>query len=189
MLIESVSQSRIGWRVTCLESSENLTTNILAPKQPELLTRILIFLGGWGFIFLGQMQFGFDLGFSCMGAAIALLPVYALCWNVLGKEIIDINRNEIVVRQTIFGVGLRQTYQLSQVRNLRRSLTEPALFTWERSMQFWGFTGGSIAFDYQGRVCRFGLLLSKEDADVLVTKITQYLTTFADSFSTSTVKV
>ena len=187
MSLDSISRSRIGWRVTCLESSENLTINILTPKGPSLAFSLL-FLGGWGFIFFGQLQFGFDPNFACVGILIVLFPLYVLLWSLVGKEIITISRNEIIVRQTIFGIGFRQTYQLSQVSNLRRYLTDPALFTLERNLQDWGFAGGSIAFDYSGKVCRFGLLLPKEDADVLVAKINQYLATSANSFSRSTVK-
>ncbi len=161
---------------------------IFTPKRLDLLTFILIFLGGWGFIFFGQLQFGFDPNFSCVGVAIVLFPLWVLLWNIVGKEVITINKEKIVVRQTIFGAGFRQTYQLSQVSDLRRSLTDPALFTLENNMQGWGFAGGSIAFDYKGRVCRFGLLLSKEHADVLVAKINQYFAPTANSISTSTVK-
>ena len=112
-----------------------------------------------------------------MGVLIVLFPLYVLLWNLVGKEIITIDRDKIIVKQTIFGRGFRQTYQLSQVSNLRRYLTDPALFTLERNLQDWGFAGESIAFDYSGKVCRFGLLLPKEDADVLVAKINQYLAT------------
>lgn len=188
MSFDSISQSRIGWRVTCLESPENLTINILTPKGLPSLAFSLLFLGGWGFIFFGQLQFGVDPNFACVGVVIALFPLYVLLWSLMGKEIITINREKIVVRQTIFGIGFRQTYQLLQVNNLRRSLTDPALFTLERNLQDWGFAGGSVAFDYTGRVCRFGLLLTKEDADTLVAKISQYLAISAKSFSKSTVK-
>jgi len=188
MSFNSISRSRIGWRVTCLESSENLTIDILTPKGSPSLAFSFLFLGGLGFIFFGQLQFGFDPNFTCVAVVMVLLPLYVLLWNLIGKEIVTIHRDKIIVRQTVFGIGFRQTYQLSQVSNLRGSLTDPALFTLERNLQDWGFAGGSIAFDYSGRVCRFGLLLSKEDADILAAKINQYLATSANSFSRSTIK-
>ena len=52
------------------------------------------------------------------------------------------------------------------------------MFTLETNMQGWGFAGGSIAFDYEGNICRFGLLLPKEDADLVILKINHYLSTF-----------
>jgi len=183
MSLESISQSRIGWRIICLESSKDLTIKIFTPKRIDFLTFILIFLGGWGFIFFGQLQFGFNPNFSCIGIVIVLFPLYAMLWNIVGKEIITINKEKIVIRQTIFGSGFSQTYQLSQVSNIRRSLTEPALFTLENNMQYWGFAGGSVAFDYKGRICRFGLLLSKENADVLVAQINRYLNLIASANS------
>ncbi len=186
MSFELISQSRIGWRVTCLESSDSLAIIILTPKRMDFLTLLLIGLGGWGFIFFGQMQFGFNPGFTFVCILIVLFPLYALLWNIVGKEIVTINSHNLTIQQAIFEMGFRQTYQISQVSNFRRSLTNPALFTLERNLQDWGLAGGSIAFDYSGRVCRFGLLLSKEDADVLVTKINQYLATSANSFSRST---
>ena len=158
MSLESISQSRIGWRVSCLGSSENLL----------------------GFIFFGQLQFGFDPGFTFVCMLMVLFPLYTLLWNIVGKEIITINRYNITIKRAIFGIGLSQTYQLSQVHNLRRSLTTPRLFTMEHNLQQWGFAGGSIAFDYKRNTYRFGLLLSEKDADVLVMRISQYMAAFRD---------
>ena len=165
---------------------------IHTPKRILFFAVLFVIFGGWIFIFSGvfpgQLKVSFDLNFLCVGVAIIFFPLYAILWNLVGKEIIIINKEKIVVKQVIFGVGFRQTYQLSLVSNLRASLTDPAMFTLEQSMQRWGFAGGSVAFDYKERICRFGLLLSKDNADVLVAKINQYLATSANSFPTSTVK-
>ena len=173
MSTESISMSRVGWRVKCLESPEVLLIKILTPKQLTTLVILLALLTIWGFIFFSQSSFNLNL--LCAVILIFLFPLYVFLWNLVGKEIIEINNEKIVVRQTIFGVGLRQTYQLALVSNFRVSLANPALFTLENNLQEWGFAGGSIAFDYQGRICRFGLLLWKEEAGALVTKINQYL--------------
>jgi hypothetical protein len=183
-----MSQSRIGRRIICLESSESLMIEISAPKRIDFLTILLTLFGLWGFILYTQLRIGIDFGFAVCWVGIILFPLLAWMWGAIGREIITINNSKIMIKQTIFGVGFRQTYQLAQVNNLRRSLTDPDMFTFEKNMQGWGFAGGSIAFDYQGRVCRFGLILSKEDADVLATKINQYLATSANSLSSSTVK-
>ncbi|HCK66996.1 MAG TPA: hypothetical protein DHW49_12090 [Anaerolineae bacterium] len=192
MTSDAISKSRISWRVTCFESSENLAIHIFTPKRIDFFTVLLIILGGWIFIFSGgasvQLKGSFDPSFLCVGIAIIFFPLYAILWNLVGKEVIIINKEKIVVKQVVFGIGFKQTYQLSLVSNLRGSLIDPAPFTLEKNMHDWGFAGGSVAFNYKGRDCRFGLLLSKENADVLAAKINQYLVASANSFSSSTVK-
>jgi hypothetical protein len=130
-----------------------------------------------------------DLGFAPVGILMALFPLYVLLWNLVGREIITVDNSEIVIRKTVLGIGIPQTYQLSLVHNLRVSLANPTLFTWEHNMQEWGLAGGSVAFDYQGKVYRFGILLRKQHADILVTKIIQYLSSSVHKFSTLEVKV
>ncbi len=188
MLSESISQLCIGRRITCLESSESLMIKISMLKRIDFITLLLTLFGLWGFILYSQLRIGIDLGFAYCWGGVILLPLYALLWNVIGKEIITITSNKIMIKQTILGVGFRQTYQLSQVNNLRGSLPKPAKFTFERNLQSWGLASGSVAFDYKGNICRFGLLLSKEDADVLVAKINQYLRASTESPSTSVIK-
>ena len=188
MSSESISTSRISWRVTCLESSEHLLIKILTPKQITTLTILLALLTVWWFFFFGQGEFGFSLNLLCAAIVTVLFPLYTFLWNLVGKEIIEINKDKLVVRQSIFGVGFRQTYQLSLISNLRASLANPAMFTLENNLQEWGFAGGSVAFDYKGSICRFGLLLWKQEAELLVTKINQYLARPTQNPSTLAVK-
>jgi len=175
MSSRSVSLSNIGWRVTFLESSEGLLIKILTPKRLTTITTLLVILVGCGFVIIASSKSTVNLNLICLGIGIILFPLCALLWNIVGKELVTISKNKIVVKQAVFGIGFKQTYQLSLVSNLRASLTNPAMFTLENNLHEWGFAGGSVAFDYNGRICRFGLLISKEDADALVTKINQYL--------------
>lgn len=174
---ESILQSDIGRRTTCNESSVSLMIQIVTPKRYEFLAVLLVIFVGWKLLFSNTeiMISNFDPTLFICGIGVFLFPIYALLWNLIGKEIITVTKNDLVIKQDVLGMGFQQTYRLPQVRNLRGALADPAPFTLEKNMQDWGFAGGSVAFDYNGKTCRFGLLLPMEDADRLAERINKFL--------------
>lgn len=175
MIPESKSYIHIGKRITCFEFPDRLVVKINVPVNTYMVAGLPIFLLGWGYISFGFLMAGFNLNFVCVSIIVFLLLLYAFLWGIAGREIVTITADKIMVKQDLFGLGFRQTYLLSQIRNLRSSVTNPAMFSLEYNLQEWGIAGGTLAFDYSGKLIRFGLQLEKKAADELVARIKQYI--------------
>lgn len=97
-----------------------------------------------------------------------LLAIYALLWQVMGKEIVTIQGQTLTTRRDIGGFGFDKVYDLSQMRNLR---VEPVGFNpldVSSALQLWGVGGGVIAFDCGTRTSRFGAGLDEAEAQQVV---------------------
>ena len=175
MLSKSNPHSRIGWRISCFEFPDRLVIKIRTPANTYLVAILPIILLGWGYVTFGMLMADFNISVACFSICGMLFPLYAFLWGIAGKEIITISTDKIMIKQDVFGMGFRQTYQFSRITNMRSSITNPTLFTLEKNMQEWGIAGGSVAFDCNGRLIRFGLQLQKKDADELVVRIKQYI--------------
>ena len=175
MLPKSNSQSHIGWRITCFKYPDHLAIKIRTPANNYLVAILPIILIGWGYVTFGMLVLDFNLNIACFSICGMLFPLCAFLWGIAGREIVTITSDKLVVKQDVFGLGFRQTYLFSQIRNLRSSVTNPAMFSLEYNLQESGIAGGTVAFDYSGKLIRFGLQLQKKDADELVARIKQYI--------------
>lgn len=100
-----------------------------------------------------------------------VLAVYAWLWQVMGKEIVTVRDGSLTLRRDVGGFGLDKVYDLDQVRELR---AEPAVFDpmdLSMALQLWGIGGGAIAFDYEGKIRRFGIGLDETEAKQAVAAI------------------
>lgn len=105
--------------------------------------------------------------------ASGLLAIYALLWQVLGKEIVAVQGQTFKTRRNVGRFGFDREYDLSQMRNLR---IEPVGFSpvdLSSSLQLWGVGGGVIAFDHGARSYRFGAGLDEAEAKQVMTAIKQ----------------
>ncbi|MDR4465850.1 MAG: hypothetical protein MRJ66_16455 [Nitrospira sp.] len=102
-----------------------------------------------------------------------LFAIYALLWQVMGKEIVMVHGQVLRTRYDIGGFGFNKDYDLIQMRDLRPA---PVLFNpldLSSSLQLWGVGGGVIAFDYGAKTIRFGAGLDEGEAKQVVTAIKQ----------------
>lgn len=83
-----------------------------------------------------------------------------LAWTLWGKEVVSIEREQLVVRYRIGPAKIERSYRLNQMEKLRLAL--------ERNPIVSIMKGGNIAFDFQGKTHRFGWTLIEEDAEDLV---------------------
>jgi hypothetical protein len=88
------------------------------------------------------------------------LTIYALLWNLTGREVILLDDQTLEVRREVAGITRSRSFALADVRNLRFS---PQVYnpwsmseSWRHSLQFFGISGGSVAFDYGATTYRFG---------------------------------
>ncbi len=107
-------------------------------------------------------------GVWTLGGAFA---IYALLWQVLGKEIVTVHGQTFTTRRETGGFGFDKQYRLPQMTNLR---SEPARFNpidFSSSLQLWGIGGGVIAFEYEAKTYRFGAGLDEGEAKQVVLAI------------------
>jgi hypothetical protein len=100
-----------------------------------------------------------------------VFAIYALLWQVLGKEIVTVHGQTFRIRRDIGGVGLDQEYDPLQILNLRVGQVAFNPLEFSSSLQLWGIGGGMIAFDYGDKTRRFGAGLDEAEAKQVVTAI------------------
>ena len=69
-------------------------------------------------------------------------------------------------------MGVRKEFGLSYLRNMRTNAYggyNP--FDFSSAGRFWGFSGGTIAFDYGAKTYRFGIGLDESEARHIVAKV------------------
>jgi hypothetical protein len=96
-------------------------------------------------------------------------------WNNKGHEIIRIDDKEIRLIKVYVIFTRSKIYDVYRVRNLRVNRLIPSMDTMSEGMEFWGLSGGAIAFDYELDTPKFGLSLDEEEAEkVLQTIFSQF---------------
>jgi hypothetical protein len=72
------------------------------------------------------------------------------------------------IKRSILGYGPVKNYEITKLSNLRASGFFGPMMSWSSGMASWGLSGGTIAFDYEGKTIRFGISLSENDSNQLV---------------------
>ena len=174
-------------RSTIVEEAEGL--RIIIPAKRNRL--IILFLGFWlsfwllvggGFIVAaivslvrgtegGGFMLAFALFWSVGWAFGAGFAGYTLLWQVAGREVVLVNSAALTTRREVWQFGRSREYDLMHVRDLRAAPVAFNPWDWSGAMQFWGISGGSVAFDYGAATYRFGTSLDEAEAKRLVETI------------------
>lgn len=91
-----------------------------------------------------------------------------LLWVMYGLETIQLRGGLLVLRRSIFGLGLNQKYLLRHIKQVRAHHYKPGFF--ERNFEvgpepYWSYSRyGTIQFTYQKQIIPFGLWLSSGEA-------------------------
>jgi hypothetical protein len=127
---------------------------------------------------LGDLALGWAIliFWWCLWTVAGILPLYPLFWNLVGKEVIDINPNSLIVARKIFSFSRPKEYDSTHIKDLR--ISQPVYssrFLWGGPSIFsifWGIGEGIIAFDYGAKTYRFGSGLDEAEAKMIVFEIT-----------------
>ncbi len=106
--------------------------------------------------FLVFWIFGWTLG--------GLFAVFMWLWNDQGREIIRISASELRYSREYVLFSRSRVYQTSLISNLRLNPQTISNIEMEGGMEFWGLAGGTIAFDYDRGIYKFGLGLDEAEA-------------------------
>ena len=167
---------QIGNRIKILGSE----IRISSPKNIFMLIFLPIWLTGWtiGGAFAikqvisgGSEEVWFLLIWLCGWIVGETFALYAFLWGIFGFEVIAAELGSLRIKRSILGYGRSRNYEISRLSNLRASGFFGPMMSWSSGMAEWGLSGGTIAFDYEGKTKRFGIHLNENDATQLVSTL------------------
>jgi hypothetical protein len=125
------------------------------PSTPRLF--FLIWLVGWA---MGEIW-----------------VTYQWLWTAFGKEIVKVSEGELTIKRDILGRGRSRAFPIGSVANLRAAGFFPSSSYWSNYLAFanQGIAGGTVAFDCQGKIQRFGVQLEEPEAQQVVAELKPYL--------------
>lgn len=106
-----------------------------------------------------------------MGGGFALI---ALLWNLRGKEKVSIDDFELRHVRDFVLFKRSKEYDLVHIEDLRSQPNVTSqMFGMNSGIDFWGFTGGNIVFDYGKSTHKFGGGLDEAEAKHIISEIKQ----------------
>ena len=98
--------------------------------------------------------------------------VTTILWMLRGREVVTVDRDALVVRREVFGVGPTQEYEARHISNLRASPLPFGVGAYGSSPLALLRQGlGTIAFDYGAKTYRFGIAMEEAEARILIRQI------------------
>lgn len=176
-----------GMRSTVRQEASGLTIEIPVKRNWFMLVFLSLWLCGWlaGAIMVPGSFFSpgtpagarlFTVAWLAMWTVGGVCAIYIWLWQVAGMEIIRITHTSLTRRRALFRVGRDKEFGLSHIRNLRVATPQGFNpFDFASAGQFWGLSGGAVAFDYGARTYRFGLGLDEAEAKTIVQKIREHV--------------
>ncbi|RJP66362.1 MAG: hypothetical protein C4532_16245 [Candidatus Abyssobacteria bacterium SURF_17] len=140
-----------GWTIGGITAFKQ----VVSDTPTEARTFLIVWLLGW---FLGEV-----------------FAVYTWCWMAFGKEIIRVGSGLMTVRRAIGTLGRSKTFQTMYISDLRAVGYFGNLRSLSTNMAMLSISGGTVAFDYQGKTHRFGIQLEEQEAREVVERLRPYL--------------
>jgi hypothetical protein len=97
--------------------------------------------------------------------------IYWWLWSAFGKEIVTIKEGSLGIKRDILGYGRTRTFPVGSVTNLRASGFFPSNSYWDNYLVQLKLAGGTVGFDTQGQVKKFGIQLSEPEAQEVVREL------------------
>lgn len=104
---------------------------------------------------------------------IMAIEALELLWQLVGKEVVEIGEECIIVRHHILGLGISKQYPANTIACVFVSRRGNKGWTWyfERRLRFFDFKSGRIGFSAGNKAWRFGASLEKTEAEQIVGEI------------------
>lgn len=156
-----------------------LTLIIPSKKNWFVLVFSTFWMGGWFFGFITVLNslisettnnIGVDgflifwlLGWTAGGITIIVISL----WGYFGKEYFVIDRNQVLFEKTVFGIGKKNKFEKSELKNFRVEYVNESMFQ-RNNWSAFGFGSGKIKFDYGLKTFSFGLGVNDAEANYIV---------------------
>ena len=171
------------------EQGLGLKVTIPSKKNILIILFLCAWMGGWfmGEIFAirelisGKASNGSGLFLAfwlCAWTIGGIFVLFAILWNIAGKEIITLSNDTLKIERKIFDIGITHEYLISEITNLRSlEIVNSSIFSSRNPWEFWGFGGGTIAFDYGLKTIRLAQSIDKAEADYIIKKTGDFIET------------
>ena len=110
----------------------------------------------------------FMMIWMCAWSIGGFVAVLLWLWNLKGREIILISGTEIRHYREYVLFSRSEMYECRHINNLRVNEVDLSSPDMARGSEFWGISGGMIAFDYGIGTGKFGLSIDDEEANHIV---------------------
>lgn len=168
-------------RAIVRQHTEGIEVIILARKSRLVNFVLVLWMMGWVFgevaifnklISIGDKSADAILVFWIGGWTLGgLLAVFLWLWNIKGREVIRISDSELRHSREYVWFSRSRCYQTSLISNLRLNPLSMDDLEINGGMEFWGLTGGTVAFDYEQRIQKFGLGLDEAEAIDIIKEV------------------
>lgn len=92
-----------------------------------------------------------------------------MLWGYFGQEKFITTRTEILFEKTVFGLGQKNRFEISAVKNFRTEFSSGnRSWVGGNGWAFWGLGPGKIKFDYGLKTYSFGLGIDDAEANYIV---------------------
>ena len=172
-------------RLQQLPTVSGTELHILAKKDWRSLIVTPIWLAFWTFGGIMAMKWLIHPGPSTPRAFITLWLVgwllgevwvtYWWFWTAFGKEIVTIREGALSIKRDILGYGRTRSFPVGSISNLRASGFFPSNSYWDNYLVQLKLAGGTVGFDFQGQVKKFGIQLTEPEAQEVVVDLKPYL--------------
>lgn len=163
---------------------QGLELKVIIPSKKNILIILFLcaWLGGW---FMGEMfairelisgkalngTRMFLVFWLCAWTIAGVFVILGILWNIAGKEIITLSHDRLKIERKAFDIGVNREYIISEIKNLRSlEIVNSPFYSSRNSWEFWGFGGGTIAFDYGMKTIRFARSIDQAEADYIIKK-------------------
>ncbi len=96
-----------------------------------------------------------------------LSMIFLILWGLFGEESFIMNRNDVLFEKTIFGIGIKKRFEISEIKNFRLEAINESMFGGNR-WSYWGLGPGKIKFDYGFKTYSFGLGVDDAEANYII---------------------
>jgi hypothetical protein len=175
----------VSSRVSFQAFATNLAVRIAAPKQMAAVLFLPLWWVGWtvgvvaawaGLVAEGQWFLLLWLAFA-MPAWVGVAAIWL--WWLFGYEEIQVDGETLEVGRSLGPFHQQKAISAGGVRNLRASgfFGNPWIKGnyWSVNGYWWGFGGGTIAFDFEGKTQRFGIQLEEAEAQDVIDGLKPFL--------------
>lgn len=146
----------IGWAIGEVTVTGTLIAGIAKAINGDFADVASKGAGAFGGLFMIAWLGAWTVGGGC--------AIYAWLWQVKGVEEILITHEGFCIKKRTPVWTRTKNYRLHEVKSLRATSSQTSIFDISRGMEFWGLSGGVLAFDYGAKTVRFGIGLDEAEA-------------------------
>ena len=168
----------IGKRIRVAKSREAITIEINQKIERWQEAMLFIWITAWTFcggVFLyysfnasSQSEQIFFIICSSLWLFFFIRITKVFLWRIIGKEIIEITRNGLTIRNAFGSMGKRESFQHHNIFKLGLIKRDPSSFLAFLDDSFWIIGGERVGFSCSGRRVQLGKQLSMHDAELLL---------------------